>query len=146
MTISNGIPNLFAVEQDILRGGQPSAEGWAYLKSQGIICVIKLNTEEEGSDAPAEALGMIVHRFPIPWWRQTIWHPNKSDVLAAVELIAPHSYVHCEHGFDRTGLIVACFRVLKQQWKKQDAEDEMIAHEFHKALRGLWEYWEDRVP
>jgi hypothetical protein len=69
MTIEHGIPNLFAVEQDILRGGQPNVDGWTYLKSQGVICVIKLNTEEEGSDAVAEALGMVVHRFPIPWLR-----------------------------------------------------------------------------
>lgn len=140
MTISNGIPNLFAVEQDILRGGQPSSVGWDYLKSQGIVCVIKLNTEEEGSDAPAEAMGMIVHRFPIPWWRQMLWRPKQSDLQAAVALMKPHTYVHCEHGQDRTGLVVGCFR-LSQGLTKDDAYAEMLVHEFHPALQGLQGRW-----
>jgi protein tyrosine/serine phosphatase len=140
-TIFNGIPNLFAVEQDILRGGQPSAEGWTYLKSQGITDVIKLNTEEEGSDAPAEAMGMAVHRFPIPWWRQMLWRPKMSDVQAAVSLIAPHTLVHCKLGEDRTGIIVACYRVWKQGWSKEDAENEMLAHGFHISLQGLYGFW-----
>lgn len=144
MTISNGIPNLFAVEQNILRGGQPSDVGWTYLKSQGITDVIKLNTDEEGLDP--ERMGFVIHKFPIPWWRQTIWHPTSKSIHAAVDLVKVNTFIHCEHGLDRSGLIVACFRVWKQQWKKQDAEDEMLAYEFHKALRGLWEFWEDKVP
>ena len=144
-TIVNGVPNLFAVEQDRLRGGQPTIDGWTYLKSQGITDVIKLNTEEEGSDAPAEALGMIVHRFPIPWWRQLILRPKQSDLLAVVALLKPHTFIHCLRGEDRTGLAVACFR-LSQGWTKEDAYLEMVAHGFHSSLQALQGRWNSENP
>lgn len=145
MTITSGIPNLFAVEQDILRGGQPSVDGWTYLKSQGVICVIKLNTEEEGSDAVAEALGMVVHRFPIPWWRQMVWRPKQSDLMAVVALMKAHTFIHCTRGEDRTGIGVGCFR-LSQGWTKEDAYLEMVAHGFHSLLQGLQGRWNSENP
>ena len=145
MTITSGIPNLFAVDQDILRGGQPSADGWSYLKSQGITDVVKLNEESEASDAVAISMGMVVHYFPIPWWRQMIWRPKQSDLVSAVALVKPHTFIHCEHGQDRTGLVVGCFR-LKQGWTKTDAYAEMLAHEFHPALQGLQGRWNSEDP
>ena len=36
-------------------------------------------------------------------------------------------YVHCEHGVDRTGLVIALYRVYDQKWKRQAAHDEMVA-------------------
>lgn len=145
MTIIDGIPNLFAVEQDILRGGQPGQSGWVYLNSQGIKNVIKLNTEEEGSDAFAESMGMTIHRFPIPWWRQMIWRPKQSDLVAIVALMRPHTFIHCLRGEDRSGLAVGCFR-LSQGWTKEDAYLEMVAHGFHSSLQGLQGRWNSENP
>jgi tyrosine-protein phosphatase SIW14 len=143
--IIHGIPNLFAVEQNILRGGQPNDDGWAYLKTQGVCCVIKLNTEEEGSDATAEKLGMQVFKYPIPWWRQMLWRPKQRDLLAAVALIASGTFIHCEHGEDRTGLVVGCFR-LSQGLTKPDAYAEMLAFSFHPSLQGLQGRWNSEDP
>jgi protein tyrosine/serine phosphatase len=36
-------------------------------------------------------------------------------------------FIHCEHGKDRTGLIVALYRVFYQGWPKAKAHNEMIA-------------------
>ncbi len=143
--ISHGIENLFAVEQDIFRGGDPTPEGWAWLKDEGVRVVVKLNTQSEGTDAVAEKVGMIVHRLPIGWFRQTIWHPTQSLIRSAVALIQPHTFVHCEHGEDRTGLIVGCFR-LSQGWTKEDAWDEMLGHRFHIGLQGLVRAWNRQRP
>ena len=144
-TISHGIENLFAVEQGIFRGGDPTPEGWAWLKGEGVKIVIKLNTCSEGTDAVAEKLGMIVHRFPINWFYQTIWHPSDRLLHAAVSLLQAGSYVHCEHGEDRTGIVVGCFR-LSQGWTKEDAWAEMIGHRFHIGLQGLVRAWERQKP
>jgi protein tyrosine/serine phosphatase len=35
-------------------------------------------------------------------------------------------YVHCEHGKDRTGLVVALYRVYYQNWSRRSAYNEMI--------------------
>ena len=154
------IPNLFAVEQDIFRGGTPTAAGWKYLKDQGVTDVVKLNIEGESSDVVATDLGMTVHRFPIPWWRQVFFRPAQSLLVAAVACIKPHSFVHCgsdartaspdaqedntQGGEDRTGIVIGCFR-LSQGWAKGDAYSEMIAHGFHPALQGLQGAWDRQV-
>ena len=145
MTVVNGIANLDTVEPGVFRGGQPDGCGWDWLKTSGVHTVIKLNTEGEGSDAQAEALGLNVVRFPIPWWRQTIFRPRSRDLHAAVGIITSRIapvFVHCTHGQDRTGLVIGCLR-LAQRWSKDEAYAEMRRHDFHLlALQGLQGCWE----
>jgi protein tyrosine/serine phosphatase len=35
-------------------------------------------------------------------------------------------YVHCEHGHDRTGLVIALERVLPEHWSADQAHQEMM--------------------
>lgn len=150
MTTGPTIPNLAYVSPDVLRGGQPiTPADWGWLAGQGVHTVVKLNTQEEGSDDDAEAIGFNVCRFPIPWWRQTIWRPRQRDLVAAVGIITSRIkpiFVHCTHGQDRTGLIIGCFR-LAQGWSKAAADQEMEAHHFHEvALQGLEGAWNRQRP
>jgi hypothetical protein len=140
----HGILGLFAVENDVLRGGQPNAAGWLWLRDHGVHTVIKLNTESEASESLAVGLGFNVVRFPIPWWRQTLWRPRDYDLHAAVGIITSRIapvFVHCYNGWDRSGLVIGCFR-LSQGWAKDDAYDEMISLGFHPALQGLQGRWD----
>ena len=145
MPIRNGIPNLASVVPGIYRGGQPDASGWAWLRAQGVTNVIKLNEESEGSDAECERLGMIVHRYPISLEEQTIGKPPAFKLHGAAANIKPGTFVHCSHGQDRTGLVIAAWRVANG-WHKETAKTEMILHGFHPLLRGLMWSWEQDVP
>lgn len=40
-------------------------------------------------------------------------------------------YVHCRHGQDRTGIVVAAFRMKQQGWSLADAEAEMQSFGFN---------------
>ena len=143
--VSHGVPNLVMVDNGIYRGGQPTDEGWVYLKSLGVTNVVKLNEISEGSDQYAVRLGMTVNYHPINLADQLILKPNKKDFLEAVNEIKPGTFVHCEHGQDRTGLAVGAFRVTKEHVNKKTAYAEMLAHGFHKALHGLNDFWEDNI-
>ena len=129
------------VERNILRGGQPTAEQWVLLHQQGITTVLKLNKDSEGSDTPAELLGMTVVRIPISMKKELLgpvpieqikqfWAPRQQRPTANV-------YVHCEHGQDRTGLAVYCYQ-RQQGMSKKEAVDDMLSHGFHKMMHGLW--------
>ena len=140
------IPNFAAVEVDakIFRGAQPVAsEDWQFLKDLGVEQVIKLNEDSEGSDDGALDLGMILYKCPISALSQAVPGIVTPDWFQdAVGFISPGTFIHCEHGQDRTGLVVALYRFWEQKWPKSLAEAEMIRHGFHKLLFGLWEAWE----
>lgn len=140
--LTNGIPNLVAVDpgQNIWRGGQPTVAGWEWLRSQGVTNVVKLNAESEASDDYARKLGMTVRYYPISLEQQLLFVPPKI-VSDAANIIGPGTFVHCEHGQDRTGLVIATYS-LKHGLSKADAQTEMLALGFHKELHGLWECWE----
>ena len=138
------IPNFRAVDatQTIYRGGQPNTNGFIYLKSIGISNIVKLNVESEGSDRFVKTLGMHMVYVPINKTEQLLGPLPHWKVNLAYSGIKPGTYVHCEHGQDRTGLIVAVYR-MHRGMSKEDAKKEMLADGFHKVLHGLWDYFED---
>jgi Tyrosine phosphatase family len=161
---SNGVPNFAVIDPTtrVYRGAEPLPAGWQYLASHGVSNVVKLNTEAEGTDAPATALGMKVNHFPFTSEEQLSGPLDDAKVKAAVAAITAGTFIHCgsdsrsdtnslayrfhiQGGQDRTGLICALYR-LKTGWTKQAAEDEMLKMGFHKFLHGLHEYWENASP
>jgi len=150
--VTHGIPNLALVEPGVYRGGQPDAEGWAWLKAQGVAYDVKLNTWAEASDALASTNNIIVwDAGMINFAQQTVGSPDAHALIDTVQVIANHAgkagvYVHCEHGQDRTGLVIGMYRVRAEGWTKANAYREMIAHGFHPLLLGLGRAWDDDVP
>lgn len=157
------IPNLAIVDEalGIYRGAQPvTKEDWQHLWDLGVRHVVKLNTEAEGSDAGAIALGMDVTKCPITLSQQILTEPDLLNLRTAVSFIGPNTFVHCgsvartQHailigeqkgagGEDRTGLGVGYWRVLEQKWPKAKAYEEMKAHGLHSILFGLEKAWAD---
>lgn len=146
MKMRNGIPNLAQVSDNIWRGGQPTLEGWLWLKAQGVTNVIKLNPEYEASDQPAVALGFNVQSYPIDMMEMMLGHPKPWNALVAAKAIDGRPvYVHCAHGQDRTGIVIGIHRVMHDGWTKAQAKREMIEHGFSPELHGLYSFWEEDV-
>jgi hypothetical protein len=138
------LPNFSLVDPDkmIARGGQPTDEGFRRLKDMGIKKVIKLNEDDEGDDGSAVFYGMTLVKEPINTLEQ-LFHVRQAQVDAAVEQITDHTYVHCLHGEDRTGVVCYFYRREYCGWGKDRAENEMMNHGFHKELHGLYELVEE---
>lgn len=135
-----GIPNFGEIAPGIYRGGQPaSKDGWDYLKSLGVVHVLKLNTESEGADDPR----FQIERYPITLSHQIIFEPSPRLIEYAVHAIHPGTFVHCSHGQDRTGLIVGEYRVRMCGWSHEAAWREMREYGFHPILFGLERAWEE---
>lgn len=66
--------------------------------------------------------------------------PTEDQVLDALVVLqtseAPF-YVHCFSGVDRTGVVIAAYRVSECGWTWQRAYDEMLASGFH-SWRFFW--------
>jgi protein tyrosine/serine phosphatase len=74
------------------------------------------------------------------------WDPETDQVLEFIKIIKnPDNqpvFVHCQHGSDRTGLMCAMYRILVQDWTKDEAIMEMVlgGYGFHPLWRSLIEY------
>ncbi len=153
-TYTGGVPNLVQVEPGLWRSGQPTTPAqWAALKKLGIVHVVKLNFDSEGSDNDATAAGMTVYHFNIQPEgdkdlfsniEHTFAKPDARQISGALSTMSAGGgvLVHCTHGQDRTGLLVGLWRVMHSRWTKDAAYVEMLERGFHPELHGLHEFWE----
>jgi len=144
---SIGIPDFAIVKpKNVYRGGQPNSVGWDYLKTDlQIKTVVKLNPEApDNSDIKAINLCMklipkdecVRYHGMSPNGLCDAWAtPQKNIIDEAMKALMDENkwpiYVHCSHGWDRTGLIIAMFRVCHDRYSKAEATDEMNKHGFN---------------
>jgi len=132
-----GLPNLGRVSETLYRGAQPKQAGYPELKKLGIEIVVNLRNEE---DKIAEERGRVeaqgMRYVSIPWsgWDD----PDNKQVAEFLELLRANPdrkiFVHCKVGKERTGVMLATYRMVAQGWTPEQALDEMEAFGF----RGFW--------
>lgn len=125
-----GLGNVGRVAPGIYRGEQPGAGGYATLKQLGIKTVIDLRTTES-EKAQVEAVGMKAIAVPIEMSRKGLREKVDQVVALMADSANQPVYVHCRHGQDRTGIVVAAYRLSQQGWALKDAEVEMQAFGFN---------------
>lgn len=127
----------------VFRGSQPtSPEDFAELKRLGIIYSLDLETGArllaDGSPLQemltAEKYGIVTYCHPLG----EILPPSGLELALAASLIASHKpiYVHCKAGVDRTGMVMAHWRILIDNLPREIAIYDMRRHGMH-----LWYYW-----
>ena len=123
------LPNFHRVDDNLYRGGQPRAGGLARLKAVGVRTVLNLRYERKQSAAEetaARAEGL--RYFNIPMYG--LARPEEAQIARALALIDdPENrpvFVHCERGSDRTGAVVACYRIAPAKWTAKQAIDEAM--------------------
>jgi tyrosine-protein phosphatase SIW14 len=120
------IPNFHQVNDHVYRGGQPSPEAWPSLAKMGVKTVIDLRREDEHSSAE-EAQAVIaagMKYFNVPMKGVSAPSPNDiARILAVLESGEP-VFIHCKRGADRTGAVIACYRIKNDRWQNQQALQE----------------------
>ncbi|MCG3181263.1 MAG: hypothetical protein BIFFINMI_03642 [Phycisphaerae bacterium] len=133
---SDGLPNFFKVSNGLYRGAQPTDEGIGRLGQFGVRTVIDLRGAHDESEAVAAA-GMDYVQIPC-----NAFDPREEAVVQFLRLFAEPGngpvFVHCLAGRDRTGLMVAAYRMAVQGWTHEQAIDELI--------RGGFGYNPDVMP
>ena len=141
------------VSGSVFRSAQPKdLSDWEFIRDAlGVDTVCKLNTEAEGSDKGARALGLTVHDLAIPpMGAEGILHamagifemPDSGKTDKGLELmVAGNCLVHCTMGQDRTGFQCGIYRVRCDGWTREAAWDEMIALGYHPEFMGLDRAW-----
>ncbi len=128
------INNFRQVTSWLYRGGQPDPISLHDLKEMGIKTIVclrwgrRLRNEEEKS---VLALGMAFESIPMHY----LWPPGRKacqGFLDIVDNLEKHPiFLHCLHGSDRTGLMVAIYRMAREGWSAEEAYQEMRQCGFH---------------
>ena len=145
----DGVPNFGEVTPALYRGAQPSKEGFDALVKMGFDVVIDLRAgSRDGEREKITRLGL--QYISIPWY---CGHPDDSTVALFLSALRQNSgkkiFVHCKLGADRTGMMIAAYRIAEQGWDAKEAGKEMQAFGFssihHWMCPGLAGY-ETRFP
>jgi protein tyrosine/serine phosphatase len=131
-----GVPRAGKVSDVLFRGAQPSTQGLAELKKLGVTTIVDLR----GNRGPVaserrevESLGMRFVDIPVLGWST----PSNAQVAQFLTLFAdPRQkvFVHCYYGEDRSGVMVAAYRIAEQNWTADQAVSEMYSFGFHYHL------------
>ncbi len=129
-----GIPNAGRVSEFLYRGAQPHPEGFAALKDLGIAIVVDLHNRglhEEQERLAVESRGMRYVSIPV----RSSHSPSDAQIAQFLKLVRDNPwqkiFVHCRLGADRTGVMIAAFRMAEQQWTPEQALAEMRRFHFH---------------
>jgi protein tyrosine phosphatase (PTP) superfamily phosphohydrolase (DUF442 family) len=129
------------VNPELSRGAQPTSEGVATLAGRHIVTIVNLRPDREdhtafdNEETAARRFSITdIHRALSNWLA-----PSRSAVEEILSVIddptAQPVFVHCQRGADRTGTIVAAYRISHDCWSAERAIREARDHGM-----GWWQF------
>jgi tyrosine-protein phosphatase SIW14 len=126
-----GIHNFYKVDEHVYRGAQPTDEGFQYLAKIGVKTVIDLRGESEGrrnEESVVTAAGMKYMNVPMTG----LTPPTDAEISKILGILEDGTtgpvFVHCQRGADRTGAVIASYRIEHDGWDNARALKEAMAN------------------
>jgi hypothetical protein len=123
------IPYTYAISPELSRGERPSVAKLRDLAAHGYRRTVNLCAETGGGDTALitrAGLGGTLQTVHLPVI--DMHNPTLAQVVQLLDLLAapgaPRTYLHCEAGRCRTGVMVACYRMAVAGWSETDAFTE----------------------
>lgn len=145
-TVDTELPRFQQVSERLYRGAQPSEGGISRLRELGITTIINLrgaNDRTRAEEAEAVAFGLNYVNVALPNWGR----PQHDRVARIFEIIAApesgHVFVHCKEGVDRTGMIIAIYRMTYDGWTSSRALTEAERFGMRRTQFWMRDYAED---
>jgi len=124
-----GVENFAKVSPTLWRGAQPSNEGFRNLEAAGAKTIISLRDRHD--DLPQLA-GTKLKYLRVP---AHAWDPKDAQIIQVLRILQDPKnwpvFVHCAEGRDRTGYVVATYRMVIENWPADDAILEMFDFRFN---------------
>jgi tyrosine-protein phosphatase SIW14 len=143
------VRNFAEINDHLYRGGAPTNVGLEELAAMHVSMIIDLREPGEGTDFERQAvkgLGMKYINAPF----RPFSAPSQEQMDQVLSLLL-HSdseriFVHCRRGKDRTGTVIACYRMQHDGWDKRAALLEARKHGMSFTERGMRSFILDFTP
>lgn len=137
------VRNFDKVNDQIYRGGDPTAVGLTELGAMGIKVDLDLRETGGATEAEheqAEKLGIKYVNIPM----KPFSAPTEDQMQRALALLRQTKpgpvFVHCRRGKDRTGVVIACYRIQHDGWSNEQALEEARKHGMSFTERTMQSY------
>ena len=137
------VRNFDKVNDHIYRGGDPTAVGLTELGAMGVKIDVDLREASAATKVEkeqAEKLGIKYINIPM----RPLSAPSDDQVERAIALLDQTKpvpiFVHCRRGKDRTGTVIACYRIQHDGWSNKEALVEAKKHGMSFTERGMQHY------
>ena len=135
---SEGLPNFAEVNAKLYRGGQPTENGVKELARRGVKTIIDLRGDDKNAQKEkgwASGAGIKFVTVNLSNW----FKPNTADIENIVKQIDAADnqpvFVHCKRGADRTGTVIAVYRISHDNFTAKQATDEAKKYDL-----GWWQF------
>ncbi len=137
------VRNFDRVNDHLFRGGDPSLVGLSELGAMGVKLDIDLREPSAATDVEKKAAGKLGIKYvEIPFGPFSA--PSQQQMERALSLLLQNTgttvYVHCRRGKDRTGTVIACYRIQHDHWDNRRALAEARRHGMSFTERGMQAY------
>jgi tyrosine-protein phosphatase SIW14 len=137
------IPNFIQVNPTLYRGGQPSPAALQELGALGVKRVIDLREPTASTQFEHTQLAKLgIEYRNIPF--REFGAPTPEQMESVLRLLlapkAPPTFLHCRRGKDRTGTVVACYRIQHDGWSNERALSEARANGMSRLERAMQSY------
>ena len=140
------LPNFTKANERLYRGAQPVAGGMKRLAELGIKSVINLRADDARSlveEKEAKTAGLRYFNVPMKWYAR----PTNEEVERVLAIIDdPNNqpvFIHCRRGADRTGTIIAAYRISREGWPGGQALSEADRYGMRKIQFEMRDYIRD---
>ena len=138
-----GVGNFHEVGDHIYRGAQPTDQGIQSLARLGVKTIIDLrggDSHRRAEEKVVKTAGMRYVHVPLKGFGA----PQDEEMSKLLALLDDSSgwpvFVHCKRGADRTGTVIACYRIAHDHWQGQKALTEAKLHGTSWLERAMQQY------
>ncbi|WP_289044476.1 dual specificity protein phosphatase family protein [uncultured Olleya sp.] len=124
---SKNFDNLYRINDSIYRSEQPSKKGFIELDTSGIKTIVNLRRLRNDIK---KAKGTDLQLEHIPLATKQITEQDIFEVIQHIDNAEKPLLIHCWHGSDRTGVMVAAYRIVIENWSKEKAIKEFRNKKF----------------
>lgn len=116
------LDNLYRVSDSVYRSEQPTARDFRELERAGIKSILNLRYLHKDSDVISKTSLKFYH---VPMVALYMEQNRFIEALRIIKNSPKPILIHCQHGSDRTGAVIALYRIIFQKWSKEAAINEL---------------------